>query len=224
VNGYEVVEVIKDLDVSGSDKGLRLDRPGLLQVRHRWDEVEVLVFAKIDRIARNVLDWGRLAEEAKDHGVSLVSVADRLDLSDPKQAFFANVLQSFAQMEAAMISTRLTEAVAYMVREGRHRGGLAAFGWKAALRLDGPGYRLVLDPETSPVVREAIDRTIAGEPTLKIVEDFNAKGVASPEGKGWGSDTIRKLLRRRSSGGCRSTGARSCAASTGCRSGLTRRS
>jgi hypothetical protein len=100
VNGYEVVEVIKDLDVSGSDKGLRLDRPGLLQVR----------------------------------------------------------------------------------------------------------------------------QTIAGEPTLKIVEDFNAKGVASPEGKGWGSDTIRKLLRRRSSGGCRSTGARSCAASTGCRSGLTRRS
>lgn len=194
--GYEIVEVIKDLDVSGSDKGLRLDRPGLLRVRHRWDEADVLVFAKLDRVARNVLDWTRLAEEAKAHGVALVSIAENLDLTTPQGQFIANILQSFAQMEAAMISARTSEAVAYMVREGRHRGGLAAFGWKAALRENGPGYRLVLDEATSPIVREAIDRTIEGQPTQRIVEEFNARGLPSPEGKGWANDTMRKLLRR----------------------------
>jgi site-specific DNA recombinase len=194
--GYEVIDVIRDLDVSGSDKGLRLDRPGLLRVRATWDGADVLVFAKLDRIARNVLDWARLAEEAKTHGVALVSVADKLDLTDPKGQFIANILQSFAQMEAAMISTRTTEAVAFMVREGRHRGGLAAFGWTSQLRDDGPGYRLVLDPETSPIVREIVDRTIAGEPTQRIVDEFNLAGAPSPEGKGWAPDTMRKLLRR----------------------------
>jgi site-specific DNA recombinase len=196
VNGYDVIDVVRDLDVSGSDKGLHLDRPGLLRVRARWDDADVLVFAKLDRIARNVLDWTRLAEEAKGHGVALVSVADKLDLTDPKGQFIANVLQSFAQMEAAMISTRLTEAVAFMAREGRHRGGLAAFGWRSAVRQDAPGYRLALDPETAPIVREAVDRTIAGEPTQRIVDDFNQKGVPSPEGKGWANDSLRKLLRR----------------------------
>jgi site-specific DNA recombinase len=51
-----VVDVIHDLDVSGSDKGLRLDRPGLLKVRARWAAADVLIFAKIDRIARDVAD------------------------------------------------------------------------------------------------------------------------------------------------------------------------
>src|SRR3954468_1474570 len=145
-HGWDVVEVIHDLDVSGSDKGLRLDRPGLLKVRARWDAADVLIFAKIDRIARNVADWERLREEADAHGVALVSVGENLDLSAPSGRFVATILQAFAAMEAAMISTRTREAVAYMAREGRHRGGLAAFGWKSAERDDGPGYVLRLDP------------------------------------------------------------------------------
>jgi site-specific DNA recombinase len=41
-----------------------------------------------------------------------------------------------------------------------------------------------------------VDRTIAGEPSDRIVQEFNAKGVPSPEGKGWANDSLRKLLRR----------------------------
>lgn len=195
-HGWDVADVVTDLDVSGSDKGLRLNRPGLLKVRARWGEADVLVFAKLDRIARNVGDWTALREEADRHGVALVSVAENLDLTTPSGRFVATILQAFAEMEAAMISTRTKEAVAYLAREGRHRGGLAAFGWRGVLRTDGPGYRLALDPERAPIVREAVDRITAGEPISAVVEDFNARGLASPEGNGWKAVALRRLLGR----------------------------
>ena len=195
-HGWDVVDVIHDLDVSGSDKGLRLDRPGLLKVRARWDEIDVLVFAKLDRVARNVADWEKLREEAEAHGVALVSVAENLDLSTPSGRFVATILQAFAAMEAAMISTRTREAVAYLAREGRHRGGLAAFGWRAALRTDGPGYRLELDPDRAPIVREAVDRITAGEPVSVVADDFTRRELASPEGNGWTAVALRRLLCR----------------------------
>ena len=66
--GWQVVDVIRDLDVSASDKGLRLDRPGLLEVRDRLDDVDVVIFAKLDRLARNVVDFRAFADEAAEHG------------------------------------------------------------------------------------------------------------------------------------------------------------
>jgi site-specific DNA recombinase len=201
--GWIVVGVISDLDVSGSDKGLRLDRPGLKEVRARWAEADVLLFAKIDRIARNVLDWSRIREEADAANVALVSVADGLDLTTPGGRFVATILQAFAEMEAAMISTRTKEAVAYLAREGRHRGGNAPFGWRIVTRDDGPGYRLALDPETSPIVREAVDRVLAGETAWAIQTDFNRRGLPAAVGRqrksdeeGWVGDSLRRLLRR----------------------------
>jgi site-specific DNA recombinase len=194
--GWDVVDVISDLDVSGSDKGLRLDRPGLREVRSRWADADVLLFAKIDRLARNVLDWSRIREEADAAGVALVSVADGLDLTNPNGRFVATILQAFAEMEAAMISTRTREAVAYLAREGRHRGGLAAFGWTGVRREDGPGYVLALDPERAPITREAVERVISGEPLARIVADFNARDLLSPEGNGWTAVALRRLLSR----------------------------
>lgn len=196
MQGWDVVDVIPDLDVSGSDKGLRLDRPGLLKVRERWADVDVLVFSKLDRIARNVSDWNHLREEAERNEVALVSVDDRLDLTTPNGVFFANVIQSFAQMEAAVISARTREAVAFMAREGRHRGGLPAFGWIAAPHPEQRGFRLVLHPTRSAVLRSIIERVLAGESTVSVVDDMNRRSVESPEGKGWAPDSARKLLRR----------------------------
>lgn len=194
--GWEVIEVVSDLDVSGSDKGLRLDRPGLVRVRSLWQDADVLLFAKIDRLARNVLDWSRIREEADRVKCALVSVADGLDLTTPGGRFVATILQAFAEMEAAMISTRTKEAVAHLAREGRHRGGQPSYGWMAAPRSDGPGFRLVLDPLKAPILREAVDRVIGGESVTQIADDFNRRGIPGGQGNGWQNNTLRLLLRR----------------------------
>src|SRR4051812_6141994 len=72
--GWNVLDVISDLDVSGSDKGLRLDRPGLAEIRTRWAETDIVIFSKLDRMARNVVDFRTFADEAEKNGAALVSV------------------------------------------------------------------------------------------------------------------------------------------------------
>jgi len=146
--------------------------------------------------------------------VALVSVGENLDLSAPSGRFVATILQAFAAMEAAMISTRTREAVAYMAREGRHRGGLAAFGWKSAERDDGPGYVLRLDPVNAAVVREAVDRTIAGEPSDRSCRSSTPKVSRHQKVRAGPMTACGSSSAGRSSAVCRSTRASWCMALT----------
>lgn len=169
--------VVRDLDVSGSEKGLRLNRPGLAEIRARWHEIDVVIFAKLDRLARNVIDFRAFAEEAAKHNVALVSVAESLDLTTPTGRFVATILAAFAEMEAATIAERVAAGIAGARRLGRWAGGAAPYGFRIVPAPDGPGYVLAPDPETAPYVREAAERVLAGESLYRIANDFNARGI-----------------------------------------------
>ncbi|MEU1841897.1 recombinase family protein [Micromonospora chersina] len=169
--------VVRDLDVSGSDKGLRLDRPGLGEIRERWGEVDVVIFAKIDRLARNVVDFRAFADEAEQHGAALVSVAESLDMTTSAGRFVATILSAFAEMEAATIAERTAAGIAGARRLGRWAGGAPPYGYRVAPAVDGPGYVLVPAAEAAAVVREAAERLLVGESLYRIAQDFNARGV-----------------------------------------------
>ena len=144
--GWSVVEVISDLDVSGSDKGLRLERPGLRKIRERFGSFDVVIFAKLDRMARNVVDFMAFAAEAEEHGATLVSVAESLDLTSASGRFIATILTAFAEMEAAMIATRVTESIDSLRNSGRFAGGVVPYGYRSAPNPNGNGMVLVIEP------------------------------------------------------------------------------
>lgn len=199
--------VVRDLDVSGSDKGLRLDRPGLHEIRKRWSEVDVVIFAKLDRLARNVIDFRTFAEEAERHGAALVSVAESLDLTTPSGRFVATILAAFAEMEAATMAERTEAGIAGVRRLGRWAGGAPPYGYKIAPAPTGAGYVLVPEPEAAAVVREAAERVLCGESLYRIAHDFNARGVPTrsayliAQGRSrrtqpapWATQTISQIL------------------------------
>ncbi|GAA1429401.1 hypothetical protein GCM10009616_11390 [Microlunatus lacustris] len=55
--GWQVVRVVRDLNVSGSAGGLRLQRPGLVEIRQLWGSVDAVIVARLDRLARSVSDF-----------------------------------------------------------------------------------------------------------------------------------------------------------------------
>lgn len=206
---WEVVAVIQDLDVSASDKGLRLDRPGLVEARANYDRADVFVVPKLDRLARNVKDFMSIVEEAREHGVDVVLIAEGLDLTTASGRFVAQILAAFAELEAATISQRTLEAVAFLAREGRHRGGNAPFGWQITPRPGGlKGYYLTLDPATEPYMRYAIERLIAGDTADAVCEEFTALDYPAPsdnyrqrrgrdrQAPRWSADWLRIAVRQ----------------------------
>jgi site-specific DNA recombinase len=192
--GWELVAVEEDLDVSGSSRGMRLDRPGLVRLRERFDEAEHLIVASLDRAARNVVDFMTLAEEAEESGVALVSVKETLDLSTPTGRFVATILAAFAAMEAETIRERSLAGQAKARTKGRFLGGVPAFGYAVAPHTSGEGKTLVVDPEEAALVKDLAERVLGGETVYSLTRDLNQRGIRSKTGKEWSVQAVRQVL------------------------------
>jgi hypothetical protein len=105
-------------------------------------------------------------------------------------------LFSFAAFEREMISDRLRDAHASHRSRGRRSAGRVPLGYTA----DRATRQLVIDPETSHVVREIFERCASGKSARTIAEWANANGFRSKvhaRGGGalWSARTILELLR-----------------------------
>ncbi|HEX6208145.1 MAG TPA: recombinase family protein, partial [Actinomycetota bacterium] len=67
--GWELSKTFEDLDVSGYN-GKR--RPGLERMLSRMDEVDAIVFWKLDRLARGVSKFYEILQRAEASNVALV--------------------------------------------------------------------------------------------------------------------------------------------------------
>ncbi len=193
--GWEVVEVVSDLDVSASEKGLRLGRPGLSRIRQLWGSIDVVIFLKIDRLARNVVDFAAFAEEARSHGAALVSVRDGLDLTTAGGRFVANVLAAFGEMEASTISERTRDGIRAVAASGRWAGGPPPYGYRSVPNPAGPGKVLDVDPDEAAFVKEAAAQVLSGTNLTAVVRWANGPHGRPPRrAASWSRVTLRQVL------------------------------
>ncbi|AUG87183.1 integrase [Streptomyces phage Attoomi] len=171
------IVVYVDEGVSG---GAELDkRPDLARLMREWQPGDVVLFWKLDRLARSMVhfvDIMRLAEKA---GVALVSIADNIDLSTDEGKFLAHILATFAEFERSQIRSRTANARRHMIKVGRWTGGRVPYGLKAAPHPDGVGKTLVRDPFAVAIIRRIYELVM---------------GVNHPEGKGLAITTIAASL------------------------------
>ena len=186
--GWDVVDVVEDLDESGGEAGLRLDRPGLSRIRDRFSEIDAVVFLKLDRLARSVADFSAFASEAGAHGVALVSVRDGLDLSTPGGRFVAQILAAFAEMELATITERTRDGKRKSRELGRWNGGIVPYGFRV---VDGA---LELDEGEAAALHAAADAFLAGRSRRSIVRELQ-EALPARLGGIWQWRTLRQIFR-----------------------------
>jgi site-specific DNA recombinase len=173
MNGSEVVATFTDDGVSGAvAPGAR---PGLSAAlaAAAAGEFDVLVVAKLDRLARDVRSFLTLAEDLSTHSVSLVSIAESLDLGTAAGRMVATVLSAFAAMERERTAERVLESNRYLASVGAVGGARAPYGWQK-VRGDDQRLRLTLDPATAPLLRSMVDLVLAGD---TVAEARRASGV-----------------------------------------------
>lgn len=175
--GARTIEVTDD-GVSGAVEPAK--RPGFGQIIREWQHGDVVVFWKVDRLARSLVGFVDVMRLAQDAGVVLVSVRDAFDLSTPDGRMQANILATFAEYEREMVRTRVASMRRHLHKQGRWTGGRAPYGLKPAPHPSGIGRILVRDPEAAEVVREIVRRIRAGEAVTTIAADLQARGVPSP--------------------------------------------
>ncbi|GAB3749539.1 recombinase family protein [Nocardiopsis nanhaiensis] len=196
--GLAVAGIASDIDVSAT-KTTPWERPQLGDwLAHRSHDFDALVFWRLDRAVRSMVDMSALVGWARTHRKRLIFAEGpgggslELDLSgrSPVAELLTQVFAFAAQMEALSISERITGARA-AIRTMPHRfaGGPPSYGYMTAPNPYGPGKTLVRNPAEVRVLSEIIRRILDSESLNKVCSDLNARGVLPRQGARRGKTT-----------------------------------
>ncbi len=137
---------------------------------------DALVVAKLDRLSRSVVDFGRVLKLSQRHGWALVILDLDLDTSTPTGKLMANVLISVAEWERDTIAQRTRTALA----------AKKSYGGKLGRE------RLVLPTVEARILR----MRKRGMSFQEIAAKLTADGIPAPTTEAWGWTTIKRVVRR----------------------------
>jgi DNA invertase Pin-like site-specific DNA recombinase len=175
--GFTLLETFSEVETGkGSDA---LDRrPQLAEAlklakRHKAP----IIVAKLDRLSRDV----HFISGLMTHKTPFI-VAELGADADP---FMLHLYAALAEKERRLISQRTRDALAAKKAQGVKLGGLNAKGVRnreeAKARAD----------ELRPVLAE-----LAGRSARAIAAELNARGIATPNGARWHTETVLRVQRR----------------------------
>lgn len=133
---------------AGSKKRPELQR--LLGELHRF---ELIIFTKLDRFTRNVLDANQMVNEFNRLGISIKAIDEDIDTSTADGMFDFNLKVSLAQRELAKGSERIKTVFDYKVKKGQPISGNVPVGFKIETQADGT-KKVVIDKEQEPFIRD----------------------------------------------------------------------
>jgi len=190
LRGVQVVAYYEDLDVTGG----KLSRPGLdaMMESVRRGELDGIVVARLDRLSRaGVADALKLVEELDEHEVKLAAVDLGIDPMTTFGEFAMTIMLALARMERRRITESWDEANRRAIGRGIHFTAQVPFGYRR-----GEDKRLVIDPETSPLVREAFRRRAQRESWRKIANWLNDVHPRD-DGRDWSPRFIATMIQRK---------------------------
>jgi site-specific DNA recombinase len=187
--GWPEPIVFSDTDISAS-KYTTKPRPGynaLLDAIERG-EVDIIVVTEMTRLYRRLeelLELIRLAERTKLRKIA-VTDGGGYNLSTGEGIFNAVSAVNTAMLESRKISDRVKRKQRARAEAGLHNGGTRRFGYEVDA--------MTIRESEAEVIRECLERSIAGEPAYLITKDLNQRGVPTAYGKKWRTTNLQRLL------------------------------
>ena len=168
------------------------NRPQFLEMikdaeKHLFDTIIVW---KLDRFARNRYDSASYKMQLKKNGVKVVSATE--SISDGSDGILLeSVLEGFAEYYSAELAEKVVRGMKENVLKGKFNGGTIPIGYQAK-----DNY-LVLDPLTTPFVREAFEMYRSGS-TMKEIRDYlNDQNVRTHRGGEISYNVVNRMLKNR---------------------------
>jgi site-specific DNA recombinase len=152
----------------------------------------VLVVAKRDRIARDVIIAATIERVASATGAAVVSAAGEGNGSAPADAFMRTVIDGAAAYERALIRARTKAALAAKASKGE-RVGAVPYGYQLA----ADGVRLVLNPSEQAVLAVVRELRVAGLSQRAIVAELGTRSLVSRAGRPFAQTQVARMLAHR---------------------------
>ncbi|WP_078344850.1 recombinase family protein [Mycobacteroides chelonae] len=196
MHDHTVVGWAEDVDVSGSVDPFEAPQLGPWFNEENRDKWDILVAWKLDRIGRRAIPLNKVFGWMLEHEKTLVCVSDNIDLSTWVGRLVANVLAGVAEGEIEAIKERTKASRKKLLESGRWTGGPVPY-WLIPEKLPEGGWVLSLNTETAPILRRVVDEVLEGSAVHTAAERLNDKGIPSPGGSTWTSQTLWRILQHK---------------------------
>lgn len=171
LRGWSLTAIHRDVASGASTRG----RTGLSEALAALQSGDVLIVAKLDRLARSLVDFAELVERSRLEGWSLVALDIGIDLTTPTGEMIAAVLAALAQWERRIIAQRTKDALAVHKQQGGKLGRPRAIAESVRERIRG---------------ERALGRSFR-----QIAAALDADGVPTGHGApAWGPTSVRAAI------------------------------
>lgn len=162
--------------------GTNFERPEFKRMIEliREGEISCVVVKDLSRFGRDYLEVGDYLEHIFPFlGIRFLSVNDHYD-SDNYLGSTPGIDVTFRNLIYDYYSKDLSKKVKSGMGVKQKNGGYVScclYGYKV---LPGQKHKMVIDPETAPIVRRIFTDIIAGKSTSQVARELNAEGVPTP--------------------------------------------
>ena len=173
--------------------GTNLNRPGLQQMLTdaRNGAFDTLLVFRVDRLSRKVKELALLVDELTQVNVTLRSITEPFDTSNPAGKMMLQMLGVFAEFEHSTIIQRTKAGMQKKAETGGWPGGPVPFGYSYN-KEDG----LQVDEGEAVIVRKIFERYAKNkEGSSAICDDLTAAGYRKRNGKKFDRKAVLFILR-----------------------------
>ena len=122
---------------------------------------EIVLVWKLDRFSRDRYDSAHYKHILKKNGVKVVSAKEHIS-DGPEGIILESMLEGYAEFYSAELSEKIHRGQKENALKGKNNGGVIPLGYL----LDKQTQKLIIDPETAPLVVEIFERYSEGAMSL----------------------------------------------------------
>ena len=194
-NGYTVVREFIDEAETGRSSMRPAFREMISLARRPQKPFDLVLVWKYSRFARSREDSIVYKAMLRKNGIQVISINEPFD-DTPTGRLLEAIIESLDEFYSDNLGEEVTRGMRESASRGFYLSGKPPYGYKRVRVKDGTKdrIRLELEPSQAAIVSCIFSDILDGKGLIEITKALNSKGVASPNGKGWGKTGIRTIL------------------------------
>lgn len=184
--GWSVGDEYVDNDVSAFSGKPRREYVRMLADLQSGARDAVIVY-NLDRLHRRPVELEEFVALCESVGVrDVATVTADIDLGNDDGLFMARIFAAFAAKESGRKSARIRRKMLQNAEQGLPHGSVRPFGYEPD--------KITVRSDEAVVVREMVDRYLAGASIRSLTMWLNDSGIAPAASKSWRTSAVRQIL------------------------------
>ncbi len=185
--GWRASYVFKEDGVSGGT----IERPKfqMMLERAKAGAFDVIIFWKLDRFCRSLVDLVNVERQLREWGVGLCSVTEYIDTTTSVGRFNYRNLASVAELERELIGERARMGMFALAKQHKWPNDHPPLGYD---KTEDGGLKV--NKKEARLVRRIFKRYVKNRSIDQVAFELNKENILTKKGKPWNSRAVRDVL------------------------------